>query len=72
MGLGGGFGGGGGVMGDAGVFGGIADPKQQLQVTEPYNRNCTKPWGNGKENRCRILTIRHFVFDFIPQYLKSP
>ena len=27
---------GGGVMGDAGVFGGIADPKQQLQVTEPY------------------------------------
>ena len=49
------FGGlGGGVMGDAGVFGGIADPKQQLQVTEPYNRNCTKPWGNGKENRCRF------------------
>ena len=43
-----------GGLGDAGVFGGIADPKQQLQVTEPYNRNCTKPWGNGKENRCRF------------------
>ena len=43
MGFGGGLGGV-GVMGDAGVFGGIADPKQQLQVTEPYYRD----WGRVK------------------------